>query len=127
MARLPINYGRIDSVVNAWLIQVGEQQPLSSAQRGLVVRSEVNYFRSMAYPGVAKLGLRIATIGKSSVEYEIGIFDTNESEVRAVGQLVHVFVDVKTGRPSPTGLPNALREVMTNALIAHCGVTQSKI
>ncbi|KAH6869049.1 fungal-specific transcription factor domain-containing protein [Thelonectria olida] len=65
---------RIDSVVNAYLIQSGDLNPTSSSQRGLVAHSHTDYFSPMSFPAIAELGLRINHIGKSSVSYEVGVF-----------------------------------------------------
>ena len=35
-------------------------------------------------------------LGKSSVEYEVGVFETGKDDVAAVGGYTHVFVDSKT-------------------------------
>lgn len=49
-------------------------------------------------------------LGKSSVTYEIGLFERGLEEVRSVGELVHVFVDRDTGRPAANGMEGKLRE-----------------
>lgn len=103
--------------MNAWLIQEGGLDPLKSQQRGLVVHSKVDFFSSMAYPAVAELGLRVENIGRSSVKYGVGIFQRGQEEARAAANLVHVFVDVNTGKPSPTGLPEGLRESLVTHLV----------
>lgn len=109
---------RVDSIVNAWLIEAAGATPMASSRRGLVVRSEVNYFSSMAYPHVAELGLRVARLGKSSVEYEVGIFEADKQEVKAVAYLVHVFVDAETGKPSSEGISPILRRKLGTLLSA---------
>ena len=50
-------------------------------------------------------GIRVGHIGKSSVRYEIGLFDQGAPMSAAVGHFVHVYVDRATRRPVP--LPEA--------------------
>jgi acyl-CoA thioester hydrolase len=98
-----------DSVVNAYLINHCGLSPSTSAQYGLVVSSSNNYFSSIAYPAVAELGLRVAKLGKSSVTYEIALFEEGVEGVKAVGSFTHVFVDRDTGRPAAKGMNEGLR------------------
>jgi acyl-CoA thioester hydrolase len=81
----------------------------------------------MAYPSVAQLGLRVERIGRSSVEYEVGIFEADEIEVRAVARLVHVFVEVETGKPSPEGLSSPLRTKLNTIFLVHGSYGDSKL
>lgn len=74
-----------------------------------MVSSSSDYFSSIAFPAVAELGLRVAKLGKSSVTYEIGLFERGVEGVKAVGRFVHVFVDRETGRPARMGMGEALR------------------
>jgi acyl-CoA thioester hydrolase len=105
---------RVDSIVNAYLAEtVGNgQPPPEQAQRGLVVNTQTNYFRSLAYPDVAELGLRINHLGSSSVRYEIGIFARGDPLVKAVGELTHVYVDRDTGRPASQGMDESVRAAL---------------
>ena len=41
---------------------------------GLVVETHCNYFSSLAFPQPVDAGLRVSTLGASSVRYEIGLF-----------------------------------------------------
>jgi acyl-CoA thioester hydrolase len=59
---------------------------------------------------VADLALRVNKLGKSSVTYEIGLFERGFPGVKSVGELVHVFVDRETGRPSAKGMNESLKE-----------------
>lgn len=48
-------------------------------------------------------------LGKSSVTYEIGVFDESAPEVKAVGSFIHVFVERVSRRPSVEGIPTDMR------------------
>jgi len=105
-----------DSVVNTYLINECGVHPPTSDQYGLVVHSHGDFFGSIAFPAVAELALRVNKLGKSSVTYEIALFERGVEEVKSIGELVHVFVDRKTGRPSPNGLNNKLKEGLQRIL-----------
>ncbi|CZR59832.1 related to thioesterase [Phialocephala subalpina] len=105
-----------DSVVNTYLINECSLHPPTSEQYGLVVHSHGDFFGSIAFPAIAELALRVNKLGKSSVTYEIALFERGVDEVKSVGNIVHVFVDRGTGRPSPTGLNANLREGLQKIL-----------
>ncbi len=107
----------IDSIVNAYLIERCGLDPAKSEQIGLVVSSYCDYFGSVAYPAVVDLGLRIVKLGKSSVLYEVGIFEQGHEDVRAVGGFIHVFVQSEGRRPAKDGIQkrtkNGLEQILT--------------
>ena len=67
---------------------------------------------SIAYPAVAEVGVRVTKLGKSSVTYEVALFEKGSDEVKAVGGFVHVFVERATGRPPKDGMNAQLREAL---------------
>ena len=54
--------------------------------------------------------LRVNRLGKSSVTYEIGVFEQGKDEVAAVGEFVHVFVERDGRRPAVTGMMDSLKD-----------------
>jgi acyl-CoA thioester hydrolase len=106
-----------DSVVNAYLIEHCGLHPPSSSQYGLVVHSHADFFGSIAFPAVAELALRVNKLGKSSVTYEIALFEKGNKAVKSVGQIIHVFVDRDSGRPTSQGMNLALRQGLEKLLI----------
>jgi len=104
-------------VVNTFLIERCGLYPPSSSQFGLVVHSQNNYFSPISFPAVAELGLRVKHLGKSSVRYEIALFEQGVEEVKSVGETIHVFVDRTTGRPAATGMNDGLRNGLTKLLV----------
>lgn len=99
----------IDSIVNAYLIEECGLNPAASDQVGLVVNTYCDYFGSVGYPSVLDLGLRVVKLGKSSVTYEVGIFEKGHEDVKAVGGSTHVFVDSQERRPTKDGMPERTR------------------
>lgn len=106
-----------DSVVNTYLIENCGLHPPTSSQYGLVVHSQSDYFGSIAFPAVAELALRVNKLGKSSVTYEIALFERGIEEVKAVGEFVHVFVDRETKRPAANGMDLHLRGGLQKILV----------
>ncbi|ESZ98469.1 thioesterase family protein [Sclerotinia borealis F-4128] len=93
-----------DSIVNSYLIEHCGLHPPTSSQYGLVVHSHGDFFGSIAFPAVADLALRVNKLGKSSVTYEIALFERGVEEVKSVGEIIHVFVERETGRPAAHGM-----------------------
>jgi acyl-CoA thioester hydrolase len=110
---------RFDSVVNTYLIEQCGRDPKASSQYGLVVHSHCDFFGSISYPAVADLALRVNKLGKSSVTYEIGLFERNVEKVKAVCSLIHVFVDRSTGRPAMKGMDAQLKDGLERLLISQ--------
>lgn len=98
-------YSYFDTAVNRYLIEAGVLDIHDGAVIGLVIETHCNYFASLAFPKNVDAGIRVAHIGKSSVRYEIGLFDDGEPMAAACGHFVHVYVDRETRRPVP--LPDA--------------------
>jgi len=83
---------------------------------GLVVETHCNYFAPLAFPQTVEAGLRVARIGRSSVQYEVGLFGQGEPLTAAAGHFVHVYVDRATRRPVGLPLPllAALQALLPN-------------
>jgi len=77
---------------------------------GLVIETHCNYFAPLAFPKNVEAGIRVAHIGKSSVRYEIGLFEAGEPLAAACGHFVHVYVDRDSRRPTP--LPEAFLQAL---------------
>jgi acyl-CoA thioester hydrolase len=106
----------IDSIINAYLMEECGMNPQSSKQVGLVVNSYCDFFGSVAYPSIVNLGLRAVNLGKSSVKYEVGVFEQGKEDVRAVGGSTHVFVEQAGRRPAKDGMEPEMRRGLTKLL-----------
>ena len=82
-----------------------------------MVESHCRFFRSVEYPDVVDACLRVNKLGRTSVEYEVGIFAQGAEDVRAVGGFTHVFCDQATGRPMPQGMSKDIREGLEAILV----------
>jgi acyl-CoA thioester hydrolase len=96
-----VHYSLFDTAVNAWLIENGVLDIRSGEQIGVVAETGCRYFTHLAFPDVVNAGLRAASVGLSSVRYEVGLFRNDEQQAAAEGYFVHVYVDRKTRRPKP--------------------------
>nr|WP_314533045.1 thioesterase family protein [uncultured Pseudomonas sp.] len=105
-----IYYSWFDTVVNGWLLEQNLLDFDHCPTVGLVVDTHCSYFSSIAFPDLVRAGLRVASLGTSSVRYEIGLFANDNTEASAQGHFVHVYVDRVTRRPVP--LPAELRRAL---------------
>lgn len=58
---------------------------------------------------VIDLALRVNKLGRSSVTYEIALFERGVESARAVGGFTHVFVDRSTNKPATNGMSVNIR------------------
>ena len=103
-------YAYFDTVINCYLIEQGGLDISGGDVVGFAVETACRFLKPLAYPDALEAGLRVGHLGSSSVRYEVGIFRTDENEAAAAGHFVHVFVDRKTGRPTP--LPPRIRRAL---------------
>jgi len=98
-----IYYHLFDSIVNTYLIERCGLTPPSSPLIGLVVSSFCQFFSPLSFPQVLDLGLRVNKLGKSSVSYEVGVFEEGKDTPAAVGGYTHVFVENKSRKSMAIG------------------------
>ena len=106
-----------DSVVNTYLINHCSLHPPTSSQIGLVVHSHCDYMAPTGFPAIVDLALRVNKLGKSSVTYEIGVFERGKEEACAVGEFIHVFVERESMRPGTKGMGDKMREGLAKLLV----------
>lgn len=94
-------YSYFDTAVNRYLIEAGVLDIHGGPVIGLVIETHCNYFAPLAFPKNVEAGIRVAHIGKSSVRYEIGLYEDGEPLSAASGHFVHVYVGRDTRRPVP--------------------------
>lgn len=111
-----VYYSYFDSAVNAYLIAVGGLDIHHGEVVGFVVSSSCDYFSAIAFPETIEVGMRVAKLGNSSVNYELAIFKVGEQNACAAGRFVHVFVERASKRPVP--IPPTLRDAMSRLVSA---------
>ncbi|KAG6909447.1 hypothetical protein DXG01_000432 [Tephrocybe rancida] len=117
-----IYYHLFDSIVNTYLIDNCGLRPNKSPQIGLVVSSFCEFFAPLSFPQVLDLGLRVSKLGKSSVTYEVGVFEEGKDAPAAVGGYTHVFVDSETRKSTAMGIETkiGLEKLHTNTKHVIC-------
>jgi acyl-CoA thioester hydrolase len=107
-----VYYSWFDTAVNTHLIEQGALDIHNGEVIGFVIETQCNYFAPVAYPQVVEAGIRVASMGKSSVRYEIGLFIQGDERNMTIakGHFVHVYVKRETQQP--TALPENLRLVL---------------
>ncbi|MFM2052832.1 MAG: hypothetical protein RL456_869 [Pseudomonadota bacterium] len=105
-----IYYQYFDSVINDHLIREGRLDIHRGDVVGFIVRSECDFLAPVAYPGTLEVGVAVIRLGRSSVTYETALWQAGEDAPRAVGRMVHVFVEVASGRPMD--IPASLRAAL---------------
>lgn len=58
-------------------------------------------------------------LGKSSVTYEVALFERGVEQVKSVGEFVHVFIDRESGRVAASGINEAFRTGLQKLLVPH--------
>ena len=97
-----VHYKLMDTAVNGWLLDAGLLDPLAGDTIFLVVETGCSYFSELTYPQAVDVGMRVARLGSTSVQYDIGLFAADTQTVAAAqGRFVHVNVDRVTRMPAP--------------------------
>ena len=102
-----VYYEWFDSAVNAWLVEQGLLDIAGGDPIAIVAATGCSYFAPLAFPEPVEVGLAVASLGRSSVRYRIGIFGQGAEMAAAEGEFVHVLVDRATR--APVELPDAWR------------------
>ena len=82
----------------------------------VVAEVACRYHSSLAFPDRLMVGLRVATIGRSSVRYEVAVFRNDEDIAAAEGYFVHVFVERGSQKPVP--IPDESRAILEKVMVA---------
>ncbi len=139
-----VYHGIYDSVINIFLLRhLGIDLDLSKSSRiGFMVTNQCEFFAPLKYPDLCLVGLSVSKIGKTSLNYQLGMFpmlDPN-SKINAnmthgyfqheIGQLmdnfspsasclghsIHVFVDPNCDN-KPTPIPEDWRRMLKESLL----------
>ena len=94
-------YSFFDTAVDGFLMHHAMRSVLAGEYQTLVVASECRYFRQVSSPGTIQVGVRIGRMGRSSIAYEVAVFNDESDEAAAQGQFVHVCVNRASQRPVP--------------------------
>ena len=111
-----IYYAWFDTAINDLLIGAGGLDIHEGPEIGLCVESHCAYKAPLAFPGDVEVGVRIGSLGRSSVRYELGVAAPGSATLCAEGWFVHVFVDRAGRRPAP--IPAGVRAALEPLVVA---------
>lgn len=105
-------YSFFDTAVDGFLLHHDMRAVMAGDYQTLVVASECRYFRQISSPGTIQVGVRVGRMGRSSIAYEVGVFNAESDDAAAQGQFVHVCVNRASQRP--VDIPATFRHASQN-------------
>jgi acyl-CoA thioester hydrolase len=109
-----VYYEMFDTAINAWIGAGTGIDAMTAPWLGVVAESGCRYFAELKFPANLVVGLAVTRLGTSSVTYRTALF-VDGQPLAAVGSWVHVYVDRDTRKPVP--IPDAIRELLTGAVV----------
>lgn len=111
-----VHYSLFDTAINGWLIDCRALDIANGHLIGLVVETGCRYFSEMVFPDIVTAGIRVARVGTSSVQYEVGLFRNDDKIAAAEGYFVHVYVERTARRPTP--IPDHFRQILKDLSVS---------
>jgi acyl-CoA thioester hydrolase len=96
-----VYFSYFDTAVTYFEMSRGVIELVTGPVRCVAAEVTCRYHRSVAFPDRITVGLRVATIGRTSMRYDLAIFRNDEDDASAEGHFVRVFVESATQRPVP--------------------------
>jgi acyl-CoA thioester hydrolase len=116
-------YAFFDTAINRFLLAHDAIDLQAGGVVGFCVASQCDYFEPIAFPNDVQVGLRVASIGTSSVRYRLAAFDADGSAreqqdtgALAQGSFTHVFVDTERGNRPVAELSERIRSALERIL-----------
>jgi acyl-CoA thioester hydrolase len=109
-----VYFSYFDTAVTYFEMSNGIADLVNGPVRVVMAETNCRYLRSVAFPDRITVGLRAASIGRSSFRYDLAVFRNDEDEASAEGHVVRVFVESATQRPVP--VPDASRAILETVL-----------
>jgi acyl-CoA thioester hydrolase len=112
-----VYYQLFDTAINAWITISTGLDPTTMPALGVVAESGCRYFSELQFPQRLEVGLAVTRLGRSSVTYRLGVFESGEGArpTTALGHWVHVYVDRVSRKP--VGIPDPIRALLSTACI----------
>lgn len=107
-------YELFDTAINTWIAEQTGGDFSRKPIIGVVAESGCRFHAEAAFPGSVTVGFRVQRVGRTSVTYNLALFEgaqpEDEAEPVATGRWVHVYVDraAKSSTPIPQELRTAL-------------------
>lgn len=107
-------YAYFDTAICRYLVLEARFDIMREAIAPFTVENACHYYRFFFFPATMRVGLRAARIGRSSVRYEVALFEEGSEQPLVEGHFVDVFVDRLTHKAVP--IPYALRGALHRLL-----------
>lgn len=109
-----VYYAYFDTAICRYLLLEAGADIVHDRIAPFTVENACRYRRSLSFPDVVRVGLRVDRIGTSSVRYELALFGDDRDQPLADGHFVDVFVERLTHKAVP--IPDAIREALQRLL-----------
>ena len=87
-----------------------------------IAENGIKFYKPISFPSKIKVGIKVVNLSDKAVTYNVGFFeyidgndDDENLQLAACGKFVHVYVDLKTGRPIT--IPDEARNVLSQLLV----------
>ena len=104
-----IYYSLFDSVINRFLIKKCNYDPIKSSIIAISPETRCVFRKSFSYPEPIIAGLSTSKIGRTSVIYDISLFNMKNKVASAEGYFVHVFVR-RNNMKEKINIPNNIKK-----------------
>ena len=104
-----------DTAITEFFRAPGYDQYADAQKTGMdfhVVKAVVEYKAPIRFDWELDVGVRVARLGNSSLVFELAIFQKEQTDLLATGEIVWVNTDQTTHRPAP--IPNATRRLIAS-------------
>ncbi|AHD12394.1 thioesterase [Pseudomonas sp. FGI182] len=108
-------HGFFETAIQAFLVEQAELDLRDGELAAFVVSSAADFYALPGFPDVLEVGLGVARLACSTVEYRLALFRPGEPEACAAGTVVQVFIERANGRP--VALPEALQVILSGVLL----------
>ena len=98
----------IDTAIDLYLHQAVGDVNDDQDTIGVFAEASCRFFQEMSYPAPIDLGVAVERIGRSSVAYRVGLFQSAD-EAAAEGRVVVVYVDNTDPARPATPIPERIR------------------
>jgi len=110
-----VTYHRLHEIVITRFLATAGLDWLGDPRIPFVVENACCYCHPVAVGDSVVTALRVARLGRTSLCYELAIFDKDHLTPASYGYFVHVFVGRDNGQPGP--IPDQIRHFLKNHLV----------
>jgi acyl-CoA thioester hydrolase len=104
-------YSYFDTAICEFLVNRDWREADDGETVAVCAESGCRFINSLSFPDRVRAGLRVSRLGRTSVVYQLGLFNDRTETLAAEGFFVHVFVGRKDRRP--TQIPRSIRAALT--------------